>query len=78
MPNTWLTFPQPAFIDDDRSAAAHDAYSVLIFCKVLFDLTTNELWGHPDFEAFKIGYNMQVEYGGTSSRRFLSVSATSP
>ncbi|KZP07553.1 hypothetical protein FIBSPDRAFT_965558 [Athelia psychrophila] len=61
----------PAFIDDDRTAAAHDAYSVLIFCKVLFGLTTAELWGHPDFEAFKIGYNIQVEYGNTHSRRFL-------
>lgn len=48
---------------------------MLIFCKVLFDLTTAELWGHPDFEAFKFGYNIQVEYGNAHSRRFLSVSA---
>lgn len=63
-------------IDDDRTEAAHDAYSVLIFCKVLFGLATAELWGHPDFEAFKMGYNIQVEYGNANSRRFLSVSAS--
>lgn len=70
-----LNFPtQAAFIDDDRTEAAHDAITKVIFCKVLFDLEPTQVWGHPEFEAFKRGYDMQVEYGKPSSRRFLSVS----
>lgn len=41
---------------------------------MLFDLEPTQIWGHPEFEAFKRGYNMQVEYGKPSSRKFLSVS----
>ncbi|KZP22303.1 hypothetical protein FIBSPDRAFT_952918 [Athelia psychrophila] len=59
-------------IDNDRSEAAHDAITKVIFCKVLFDLEPTQIWGHPDFEAFKRGYNLQVEYGKPSSRKFLS------
>lgn len=65
---------QAAFIDDDRTEAAHDAITKVIFCKVLFDLEPTQIWGHPEFEAFKLGYNIQVKYGQPDSRRFLSVS----
>lgn len=70
--------PQAALIDDDRSEAAHDVITKMIFCRVLFDLDPSQIWGHPEFEAFKLGYNMQVEYGKTTSPRFLSVSCHAP
>ncbi|KAF7973295.1 hypothetical protein HWV62_15607 [Athelia sp. TMB] len=46
-------------------------YSKKIFCRVLFDLEPDQLWGHPDFEVFKCGYNIHLQYGNPGSRTFL-------
>ncbi|KAF7972613.1 hypothetical protein HWV62_17436 [Athelia sp. TMB] len=59
----------PAHIEDNRSQDGHDAWSKRIFCKVLLNLDADEVWGHPDFEALKDGFNIPVRHG---SQRFLS------
>ncbi|KAF7972869.1 hypothetical protein HWV62_16646 [Athelia sp. TMB] len=62
---------QPAFIEDDRDARAHDAYTTKIFCRVLLDLEPEQIWGHPDFEALKRGYDIHIQYANPSSKTFL-------
>ncbi|KAF7964887.1 hypothetical protein HWV62_1933, partial [Athelia sp. TMB] len=64
---------QPSSIDDGRSEAAHDMYTEKFFCQALLGVLPAQVWGHPDFQAFKAGFNIRLKFGDPSAQRFLSL-----
>lgn len=49
-------------------------FTLKFFCHALLGVLPSQLWGHPDFEAFKRGFDIGLKFGDPSANKFLSVS----